>query len=195
MLWTKADLKKMREQAAADPGYKARIEVPFENQNWREFGVTFHNLFKAAVLDDKAAEETELNALRAFIGSHPSMGVKESKDGGLGFGGRHLDNTEAALRYDLLYDKLTPEERTKVEDTFRGYIDHQLADGKEYDKTSWLPNMQWPRPMAAHFMAAALGDKALIEKICKGPAGWFYYWDSYVSDGRFYKGSSASSSP
>ena len=35
-------------------------------------------------------------------------------------------------------------------------------------------------------MAAALGDKALIEKICKGPGGWFSYRDAYVSDGRFY---------
>jgi hypothetical protein len=186
LLWTKADIQAMRAQVAADAAYKARAEAPLVNQNWRNLGVTLHNLYRANVFDDSAAAEAELAQLRTFIGSTPSQAAQDPAKGGIGYGGRHFDNTEAALRYDLLYDRLTPAERSGLEDTFRVYIQHQLGDTKEYTKTSWLPNMQWPRPLAAHYMAAALGDLGLLEKLCKGPAGWFWYFDSYISDGRFY---------
>lgn len=186
LLWTGEDLQAMRERVGKDPAYKARAEAPLVNQTWRNLGVSFHNLYRAAVLGDESAAAAELAALRPFIGSSPSVAAPEPAQGGIGYGGRHFDNTEAALRYDVLYDRLTPEERKGAEDTFRVYIEHQLRDTKAYTRTSWLPNMQWPRPLAAHYMAAALGDKVSIEKLCRGPAGWFWYFDEYVSDGRFY---------
>lgn len=186
LVWTKDDIAAMRAKVASDPAYRSRAEAPLTNQTWRNLGVTFHNLFRVAALDDRAAADAELGKLRSFIGTHPSPAAREVKDGGIGYGGRHYDNSENALRYDLLHDRLTAEERKGVEDTFRVYIEHQLKDTKEYTRTSWLPNMQWPRPLSAHFMAAALGDLALLEQVCRGPGGWFYYWDEYVADGRFY---------
>ena len=51
------------------------------------------------------------------------------------------------LRYDMLYDFLTPEERKGVEDTFR----HTHLSGHRpihphfgYGRTDTLPNMHWP---------------------------------------------------
>lgn len=186
LVWTAADIATMKQRIAADPAYKARAEAPLANAGWRGQGVVFHNLFRAAVLDDATARDAELANLRSFIGTHPSRFAGEPKDGGIGYGGRHFDNHENALRYDLLYDRLTAAERTGVEDTFRAYIQHQLGDTKEYTRTSWLPNMQWPRPLSAHFMALALGDLAAFEKLGRIKPGWFWYWDEYVSDGRFY---------
>ena len=100
--------------------------------------------------------------------------------------GRHFDCYLDALRYDAVHDLLTPQQAKQVEDTFRVYIDYQLGDRKEYTRTSWLPNMQWPRPMAAHLMAVALEDQKLIRTLANGNGGWKWYLDDYISDRYFY---------
>jgi hypothetical protein len=186
MVWTGAEITAMKQRLADDPAYRVRAEAPLENAGWRGNGGIFHNLFRAVVLDDAKARDSELANLRSFIGTRPGQFAGEPKDGGIGYGGRHFDNHENALRYDLLYDRLTAEERAGVEDTFRAYIQHQLGDTKEYTRTSWLPNMQWSRPLSAHFMAAALGDLAAFERLARMKGGWFWYWDEYLADGRFY---------
>jgi hypothetical protein len=56
----------------------------------------------------------------------------------------------------------------------------------KFTRTSWLPNMQWPRPMTAHLMAVALRDEKLIRECFNSSGGWKYYFDDYLADGQFY---------
>jgi hypothetical protein len=112
----------------------------------------------------------------------PSSGDKHMRD----------EQTLHALRYDVLFDILTPEERKGVEDAFRNYIAFHLSGHKpwhpdfRYDRTSWLPNMHWPRAIGTHVMAAALGDEKLIAAMFHAEGGWKWFFDSYIADGRFY---------
>lgn len=143
-------------------------------------GETFRNIYKYQVLGDKKAGENEKKYLLGIIGKTPQDFEK------LEHGGRHYDCYLDALRYDAVYDLLTPEERTKIEDTFRVAIDYQLTDTKVYTRTSWLPNMQWPRVMSAHIMAVALKDDARLQKLINGNGGFKWYFDSYVTPEGFY---------
>lgn len=137
----------------------------------------FANLFRYKVLGDEKARDSEKKYLLGFIGKTPdNCPVKRA----------HNDNSMMAVRYDVLYEDLTADERKKIEDTFRVFIRHQLNDKKRYTRTSWLPNMQWPRPMAAHLMAVALGDEELIRKLHNSNGGWKWYFDEYIADGQFY---------
>lgn len=168
----------------------ASIRHSIESQSWAKeqwqrlqsekgLGQPFRNLFRYQIMGEQAAGESEKAYLLKFIGTHPDKPpAKLDQDN------RHYDNYENALRYDVLYDLLTPDQRRQIEDTFRVYIDFQLHhDASTYGKVNWLPNMQWPRPMAAHIMALALGDEALIRDVFNSPGGWKWYFDDYVSDG------------
>ncbi len=174
ILWTKDEIAATKRRLASDPDATRQLERMMGRKGGNDW---FRNLFRAAVLDDEKAAERELKYLRGFFGTHPDRAPVTRA---------HYDCYHDALRYDVLHDRLTPEERRRCEDTFRGYIDHQLKDTKRYTRTSWLPNMQWPRPMAAHLMAAALGDETLIRKLVGGNGGWTWYFDEYIADGRFY---------
>ena len=114
-----------------------------------------------------------MEALRAFIGTQP-----ETDAGGRWVVGnasandRHMRDEQSmnVLRYDMLYDFLTPEERKGVEDTFRVYIEFQLSGHRPihphfgYGRTDTLPNMHWPRAVGTHLMAVALQDEELIRQ-------------------------------
>ena len=177
MLWTP-------DEAA---GIRHRIETePWAGQAYTNLladhdrGGTFRNLFRYVVMSDRAAGLAEKQYLLGIVGTHPRQFEKMES------GGRHYDCYLDALRYDSVYDLLTPEERAKIEATFRAYIAYQLTDTKTYTRTSWLPNMQWPRPMAAHLMAVSLGDRDAIRALVEGNGGWKWYFDDYLADGRFY---------
>ncbi len=102
-------------------------------------------------------------------------------------GGRHYDQYLSVLRYDVLYGRLTDVERRGLEATFRDFIQHHCNEEKlKFTRSSWLPNMQWPRPMTAHPMALALRDEKLIRECFHSAGGWKYYFDEYLADGQFY---------
>jgi hypothetical protein len=102
-------------------------------------------------------------------------------------GGRHYDQYLSVLRYDALYDRLSESERRGLEDTFRDFIKHHCEEETlQFTRTSWLPNMQWPRPITAHLMAVALRDEKLIRQCFNSGGGWKYYFDDYLADGQFY---------
>jgi hypothetical protein len=175
-IWLTAnEAAEIRQRLATDP----QAQTQYERTKRRAGPLA--DLFEYLVRQDQAAGERERKLLLTFIGSDPDKASAK-----LTHGGRHLTGYLDVLRYDALYGALTPEERAGVEKTFRAYIEHHLKDQKEYTRTSWLPNMQWPRPMAAHLMALALGDAALIRQVFESNGGWKYYFDDYVADGRFY---------
>ena len=80
-----------------------------------------------------------------------------------------------ALRYDTLYDSLTPKERKDVENTFRRFIQHELDHPYVNTRISLLPNMQLPRLCAAQMMSVALKDEKLIRRLWEAPSAfrWF----------------------
>ena len=152
---------------------------------------TFRNLFRVQVLGNEDAAKAELAKLLGFIGDD----ITKSKP--------RSDNIEHVLRYDILYDRLTPEQRKAIEDTFREHIRWLLNDywrgpsddpnwkGEnprvEYTRTNWLPNMHYPRNQGIFLMALALQDEALIREVyaCR-VAGFQWFMGEYVADGRFY---------
>ena len=86
------------------------------------------------------------------------------------------------LRYDVLCDRLSDAERKGLENTFRDFIKHHCEEETlKFTRTSWLPNMQWPRPMSAHLMAVALRDEKLIRESFHSSGGWKYYFDDYLT--------------
>ncbi len=177
MLWTREEAAVIRKRIEAEPwAAKAYTELKSE----KGLGQTYRNLFRYVVMGDKAVGEAEKQYLLGIIGKHPKQ--FESLD----HGGRHFTCYLDALRYDAVYDLLTDEERRKIEDTFRAHIAYQLEDKKLYTRTSWLPNMQWPRPMSAHLMAVALGDEPRIRALINANGGWKWYFDEYIADGQFY---------
>lgn len=177
ILWTRAEAAAIRQRVETEPWAKTAYEKMLTE---KDLGQPLRNLFRYVVMGDQKAGEGEKKYLLGIVGTHPKTFEA------LEHGGRHYDCYLDALRYDAVYDLLTAEERQKVEATFRAYIAYQLADKNFYSRTSWLPNMQWPRPLAAHNMAVALGDEKLIRALVTGNGGWKWYLDEYIADGQFY---------
>ncbi len=172
ILWNKADIDEVKKTIDKEQWAKARYEALKDE---RGAGQTHRNLFRYLVEGDRSIIEGELKDLRGFAGA----GVDTKRP--------WADNHLVVLRYDVLYDLLTAEERKGIEDTFRKHIQWELDnDRREYGKPNWLPNMQHPRKLTAHLMAAALQDTDLIEAIWAGNGGLKYYFDDYISDGQFY---------
>ena len=123
---------------------------------------------------------------RRNTSSASSATIRGSFKGDTG-GGRHYDQYLSVLRYDVLYDRLSDAERRGLEATFRDFIRQHCQEEKlKFTRSSWLPNMQWPRPMTAHLMAVALRDEKLIRECFHSAGGWKYYFDDYLADGQFY---------
>ncbi len=176
ILWTAEDIATMRQRVKEDPV----MQESWARYQGEKRAKPYAQFFKAAVLEDPKAIQAEKKYLLGIVGKHPKQ--FES----LEHGGRHFTCYLDVIRYDLLYHHLTPEERKKVEDTFREHIAYQLTDQKDYSRVAWLPNMQWPRPMSAQLMAVALGEEDLIRKILNANGGFIPYMDAYLADGRFY---------
>ena len=178
MIWTRDEAARIRQRVESKPWAKKEYARMLRDDS--PLGKTFRELFRYVVMGDRKAGEAQRDYLLKIIGTNPRQFENLDQDG------RHFDCYLDALRYDAAHDLLTPEQAKQVEDTFRVYIDYQLGDTKEYTRTSWLPNMQWPRPMAAHLMAVALEDQKLIRTLANGNGGWKWYLDDYISDRYFY---------
>jgi hypothetical protein len=178
ILWTKAEAAAIRRRVETEPWAKAQYEAMLKEKG---NGQTFRNLFRYQVMGDESVVDAEKKYLVSLIGNDPR---KFQGDTG---GGRHYDQYLNVLRYDALYDRLSAAERQGLEDTFRDFIRHHCEEETmRFTRTSWLPNMQWPRPMTAHLMAVALRDEKLIRQCFNSRGGWKYYFDDYLADGRFY---------
>ena len=217
LLWTKDDAAAIRKRIETDPIAKQQLAIMVKRDSQPvgkggQGNPNLLHLFQYLVLDDQKAGEAEKKELLTFIGKVPepmtdefkaswAARIKEagSEDatwqrGMASFADRHMrdEQTLNALRYDVLYDMLAPEERAGVEKSMRAYIQFHLDGHKpwhpdfKYSKAGWLPNMSWPRAIGTHVMAAALHDEKLIAAMFNGVGGYKWYMDEYISDGHFY---------
>ena len=178
LLWTKDEAAAIRRRIETEPWAKAQYEAMLKEKG---NGQTFRNLFRYQVMGDQSVVDAEKKYLVSLIGNNPRQFMGDTG------GGRHYDQYLSVLRYDVLYDRLSGPERQGLEDTFRDFIRHHCEEEKlRFTRTSWLPNMQWPRPITAHLMAVALRDEKLIRQCFNSRGGWKFYFDDYLGDGRFY---------
>lgn len=148
---------------------------------------TLFNLFNYLVMGDKVAGQAEKGDLLGFIGARPPLSTPGNPE--TGNAPWRDDRTLDALRYDILYDELTPEQRKGVEDTIRGYVEwFEKNPGPlvHAPRTGWLPNMQWPTAAGIHVLAAASKNEDLIRRTFETTGGWKWYFDRYIADGQFY---------
>jgi len=207
LLWSKDEAAAIKKRLDSDPVAQKQLAEMTARETAgskaRPANRTLYNLFLYSVNGDERAAATEKAELLKFIGRVPEPLTQEFQEkaktaewqrGMASFADRHMrdEQTLNTLRYDVLYDLLTPEERAGVEKSMRTYIKFHL-DGHQpwhpdfrYGKMSWLPNMSWPRTIGTHIMAVALKDEKLIEAMFSSQGGFKYYLDDYISDGRFY---------
>ena len=193
LLWTKPQAAELKQRIASDPQAKQQYERMLARD--AKQNPVLLNLFKYVVMGDQAAGKTELGELLKFRRQQPEtevggkwiIGNASSTD-------RHMrdERTLDAWRYDALYDLLTPEQRADIEESMRVAIDFHLSGHRpwhpdfRYDRTSWLPNMHYPRTIGTHVLAAALADPALIEQVFRAHGGLKWWFDEYLGDGVFY---------
>ena len=191
LLWTKDEAAAIRKRIDTDPSAKRQYERMVEmEKGGKGTNKALLNLFRYSALGDAAAGEAEKKALLRFIGARPPA----NRPGNPASGNARWrdDRTLDALRFDILYDSLTDEQRKGVLDTIRGYVEwfrvnpgsHGSRGGRP--RTGWLPNMQWPTMAGIHVLAAAGGDEGLIRQVFETPRGWKWFFDVYLADGRFY---------
>jgi hypothetical protein len=208
LLWTREEAKDLRQRIESDPVAKGQYER-MASTDISRVNPTMWNLFNYLVMGDEQAGEREKGELLKFIGQVPAPlrpGFEEDMQkaieergsiwtiGGPSHWDRHMrdEQTLNTLRYDVLYDRLTPAQRKGVQTALRAYIDFHLSGHKpwhpdfKYNRTGWLPNMHWPRAIGTHLMAAALRDEKLIEAMFNSEGGWKWYFDEYIADERFY---------
>jgi len=188
ILWDKKDIaairKKIETEAWAKSAYDKLVNEPERHEQ------AFSNLFQHAIMSDKKAAEKDKKELMRMVKSPIPRGAAQYIN---------------VIRYDLLYDSLTSEERKEVEEAFRIYIDNQIFkraildpnifndsrnfsryDARVYTRTNWLPNIIWPWKVSANLMAAALSDETLIRKVWGAYGSWKWYFDEYLCDIGFY---------
>jgi hypothetical protein len=185
ILWTKEDIAGMKRTYEAESWLQeslARLEA--------SKGRPLAGLFRSAVLGDEDAGAGEKKELLETVRSPAPRGAAQ---------------WITVLRYDLLYDDLTPEERRDCERCFREYIhnhvferiifdedkfanpgNYRRYDAREYTRTNWLPNIIWPWKVSANLMAVALGDEQLIRETWSAYGSWKWYFDEYLCDNGFY---------
>jgi hypothetical protein len=190
LLWTAEEAAAIRKRLATDPAAKAQYERMEAVERGKGGHPSLFNLFKYGVLGDEGAGQAEKQRLLGFVGRLPPA----AKPGNPATGNAPWrdDRTLDALRYDILYDLLTPEERQAVEKTIRAYVEwfqeNPGCRGSRGDRprTGWLPNMQWPTFAGIHVLAVASKDEKLIKQVFETPRGWKWFFDVYIADGRFY---------
>ncbi|TVR13131.1 MAG: hypothetical protein EA401_07510 [Planctomycetota bacterium] len=201
MQYTADDIQAIRQRLANDPAAQRQAQrtLSLSDRRGRPPQVTmFDLLVRPEGADSRAAL---LQDLRQRIGHKPEPltwdrdpSTLEWNEGMPSAGDRHMrdERSEDAFLFDALYDDLSAEERAGIEAYFRSYIQFHL-DGHpprhphfQYDRTSWLPNMHWPRPIGTHLLALALQDEEAIRAMFHAEGGWKWYFDAYLVDQGFY---------
>ena len=200
ILWSKQEAAALKKRIESDPLARKQYER-MKTTDVGKMNPTLMDLFDYLVMGDQAAGDRQKKALLGFIGKKPepltwNVDLKALKwnEGMPSAGDRHMrdEQTLNTLRYDVLYDRLSPAERKGVEQAMKAYVDFHLDGHKpwhpafKYDRTSWLPNMHWPRAIGTHLMAVALKDESLVEAMFNSQGGWKWFFDEYIADGRFY---------
>jgi len=180
ILWTPAEAAAIRKRIETQPWARESLEQMATDTRWDK-GKPLVNLFRYAVLGDEQAGEVERDYLLSFIGAKLN---RQSADGHQL--GKHYDNYIHALRYDVLYDSLTPKQRKDIEDTFRQFIQYELDHPYVNTRISLLPNMQLPRLCAAQLMSVAMKDEKLIRRLWEAPSAFRWFMGDYLADGCFY---------
>lgn len=192
LLWTRQDIAAMKQRIATQPWAKKAAEDLVASKELH--GDELRELFRYAVLDDKAAGEAAKTKLLRLLKAPDPLG-----------GALEFD----ILRYDVLYDLLSPKERGDLEALMRRYIPYSIKPGGAFDstlfnntknppysrydgengvytRTNWLPNIIFPRKISANLMAVALRDEKLIRQLWETPGSIRYYLDDYLGDSGFY---------
>jgi len=182
ILWTREDAANIRKRIEnedwAGKAYEKRIV------NGPKDMTVIRNLFEYLVMGKKEAGEAEKKHLLRFVGAVPGEASPQARLGDR----RRAMQWPNVLRYDVLYDLLTPEERKGVEDTFRAHAEWQINDKTmTHTHISFLPNMEYSRPMSNLLMALALGDKKLIKGVANSNGGFVQYMNECVRDNGLYQ--------
>ena len=173
ILWTPEEAAGIRKRIETEPWAEERLKTLPNN--------TFGNLFKYQILGDQKAGDAERKYLLGFIDA-PLDGKGDTG----GTAGLHTANYLAALRYDVLYDTLTPEQREQLEATFRRHVREELPASKPVGRFGILPNLALPRRCGVLLMTVALQDEALIKQLADQPRSLKWFLETYLADGRFY---------
>ena len=172
VLWTKAEAGAIRKRMQTEPWMRRQLAA-MEAVRGQGDGRPILDLFRYQVLGDEKAGKAQRDYLLSFVGA-PVQSI------------RHSDQYLTALRYDVLYDTLTPEQRAGLEKTFRAHVQHELDHPYVNNRLSLLPNMQLPRMFSAHLLAVALRDEKLIRRIWSAPSGFRWFFGEYLADGGLY---------
>jgi hypothetical protein len=114
LLWTRDEAAAIRKRIEIEPWAKPQYEAMLQEKG---LGQTFRNLFRYQVMGDESAVEAEKKYLVSLIGDNPR---RFKGDTG---GGRHYDQYLSVLRYDALYDRLSPAEREGLERYLCSWLD------------------------------------------------------------------------
>jgi hypothetical protein len=186
VMWNAAELAAIRQRIEDEPWANAEWEAKPDNRAEQ----ALHDLLAWRLYGDEAAADRQKEKLLRDMRSTPPLG------------GAQWVNV---VRFDMLHDRLSGNERADCEKAFRRFIDHAIFenalfdpdvfndernysryDAKYYRRNNWLPNIAWPRRISANLMAAALGDEQLIRRTWSHYGSWQWYFDAYLADSGFY---------
>ncbi|MGD0896859.1 MAG: hypothetical protein ABR915_03420 [Thermoguttaceae bacterium] len=158
MLWTKDEAARVRKLVETEPWAKAAYE--------RETS----NLVRYGVMGDRAAGAAE----KALLLKDLAAGKAATRGN--------------AYRYDVLHDLLSPEERTRIRQSFVERVEQAMESMAErrFTRWNWLPNLGYAWYSDLHAVAAATGDRQLVRKMFHAPNAFKWYLDEYLSDLGFY---------
>ncbi len=187
MLWTKDDFATLAKRLDAEP-YKS---IYADMKQSRHNGVkSLANLIAWGALGNEEAAEKEKKHFLSVIRSPAPRG-----------GAQWIN----VLRYDVLYDRLTENQRREYRDFAETYIKHGIYDNavldpnvfndsrnysrydaRRYSRTNWLPNIIWPRKVSGNLIATSLREGDRIRRAWGAYGSWQYYFDDYLCDVGFY---------
>ncbi|MGB2802767.1 MAG: hypothetical protein WBD52_10720, partial [Phycisphaerae bacterium] len=188
MLWDAKGIAALRKRVRTEPWAKAALEGLGKDRDSRARPVEELIRF-VATGDEKLAAEQKARLMRVLKSPVPRGGAQWL----------------TVLRYDLLYDSLSADERAAFEEMARTYIRNAVFenavfdpeifndsahysryDARKYTRTNWLPNIIFPRKVSANLLAAALRDEELIRRTWGHYGSWKWYFDEYLCDSGFY---------
>ncbi len=188
MLWRAEDLAAVKRQIEATPAMAQSLE---RLKDSRHHGLnSLYNLLQYRLYGDTEAADREIKRLMRVVNSPVPRG-----------GAQWIN----VLRYDLLHDRLSADQKDAFEKMARVYIDHAIFkrslfdpdvfndernfsryDAKVYTPYNWLPNITWPRKVSANLLALAIKDEKLIRRTWGFYGSWKWYFDEYLTDIGFY---------
>ncbi len=162
ILWTKEEAAALRKKIETEAwARRAYEDLPPGGERGTD---ALPNLVRYGVMGNRAAGELEKKAL-------------------LGGRGNRLMQ---AVRYDVLYDLLSPTERERVEKALRADVERAIEAPNPYNRFNWLPNITYVWVRDLHVAALALRDERLARRIFECPLGFKWYLDEYTPDMGFY---------